>query len=414
MNLKKYIFDIAKKNIAFRSYARKVIQLYIKAWAYCCSIFQKTDEKLIYFNAFRGRNYSDSPKAIYEFMLTDKRFADYHFVWSFIDPSKYKFLEKNKNTSIVKIKSSSEYSALARAGWCITNYRMHDSYWPKKDQTYVQCWHGTPLKRLGYDLIKSNNVMNTIDEIREKYRTDAQRFKYFISPSEFATKKFISAWDLKTVGKESAIIEEGYPRNDRLINTELDVINELKRKLGINNIGNKKVILYAPTWRDNQHTSGVGYVYKSNVDFDYLQKELADEYIIFFRAHYLAANTFDFEKYEGFIYNVSEYDDVNDLYLVSDILITDYSSIIFDYANLKKPIIFYMYDLEEYRDDLRGFYIDLSELPGNIVRTEKQLVETLRDLDERAFEEKYKKFNAKYNYLDDGQATMRVINKIFF
>lgn len=108
------------------------------------------------------------------------------------------------------------------------------------------------------------------------------------------------------------------------------------------------MILYAPTFRDNQHTSGIGYTYNLGINFDELAV-LADNYIILFRTHYFITNLFDFNKYKGFVYDVSNYDDINELYLISDILITDYSSVFFDFANLKKPIIFYMYDLDEYK-----------------------------------------------------------------
>ena len=129
--------------------------------------------------------------------------------------------------------------------------------------------------------------------------------------------------------------------------------------------------------------------------------------------YYFIANVFDFEKYKGFVYNVSEIDDVNELYIITDVLITDYSSVFFDYANLKRPMIFYMYDLEHYRDKSNGFYIDLDELPGNIVETQEDLEKEILALDKNfVYDEKYKKFNEKYNYLDDGNASMRVVNKI--
>ena len=144
-----------------------------------------------------------------------------------------------------------------------------------------------------------------------------------------------------------------------------------------------------------------------------MQKELSEEYIILFRPHYFVANAFDFEKYNGFVYNVADIDDVNELYIISDVLITDYSSVFFDYANLHKPMIFHMYDLEHYRDESNGFYIDIKELPGKITRTDDELIdEILRVSKEFVYNQKYKKFNEKYNYLDDGNASERVVNEI--
>jgi len=178
---------------------------------------------------------------------------------------------------------------------------------------------------------------------------------------------------------------------------------------------NKKVILYAPTFRDNQHTSGLGYTYNLNIDFDRLKEKLEKDYVILFRTHYFIANAFNFEKYKGFIYNMSNHDDVNECYIISDVIITDYSSVFFDFANLKRPMLFYMYDLEEYKGKLRDFYLDLNELPGPIVETQEQLEQeilNLKDYDQK-YSAKYNEFTSKFNYLDSGNCSKDVIQKIF-
>ena len=125
------------------------------------------------------------------------------------------------------------------------------------------------------------------------------------------------------------------------------------------------------------------------------------------------ANSFDFEKYKGFIYDVSHYESINDLYVIADMLITDYSSVFFDYAILKRPIIFYMYDLKAYQEDIRGFYIDLKELPGNIVENENDLVIEINNMKNNfKYDETYREFHDKFNSLEDGKATKRVLEKI--
>ena len=119
------------------------------------------------------------------------------------------------------------------------------------------------------------------------------------------------------------------------------------------------------------------------------------------------------EKYKGFVYDVSNYENIGDLYIISDMLMTDYSSVFFDYAILKRPIIFYMYDLEAYRDDIRGFYIDLEELPGDIVQTEDEVASSILKASKGDFyDERYKRFNDKFNYLDDGNVSKRIIEKV--
>ena len=407
--VKKAIFDLAKKNKAFRVAGRAARDAVYRAKMTLDEPFAKADDKLVYFQTFSGRGYSDSPKAMYEYMLSAPEYAGYRFVWSFKEPEKYSFLLKNGRTEIVKFRSKADNKALRKAKYWIANYRMLDYQHPRKDQIYVQCWHGTPLKRLGYDIAESDNAMNSIEEIREKYRTDAKKFRWLLSPSPFATDKFATAWNLRETGQEYKILEAGYPRNDRLAKATAAETEELKEKLGV---AGRKVILYAPTWRDNQHVSGKGYTYRTEVDFDKLKKELGDEYIILFRAHYLVANSFDFARYEGFVKDVSSYPDINDLYIASDILVTDYSSVFFDCSILERPIIFYMYDLEQYEGELRGFYLSLDELPGPIVRDEDALIEEIQSADKWKADEAYKNFVRTYNPYEDGDSSKRVLARV--
>ena len=348
--IKKFAINIAKKQSGFRKESRKILLESRKKSYDEIRDRIKTDPKVILFSTFDGRSYGDSPKAIYEYMLTQEKFEDYTFVWAFRNPKQFTFVLDNPNTYIVTVNTKDYEVAAATAKYWVYNYRMSDHIYPKGDQVYIQLWHGTPLKRLGYDINISDNAMNSKSEIREKYKVDASKFKY---------------------------------------------------------------ILHAPTWRDNQHQAGIGYTYKTEVDFDKLKANLGDEYIILFRAHYLVANSFDFDKYKGFVYDVSKVNDINHLYVISDLLVTDYSSVFFDYANLKRPEIFYMYDLEAYGNEIRGFYIDLDELPGPIVQTEDELIKAIKNAEtDRSYDEKYKAFNDKFNYLDDGKAAQRVTEAI--
>ena len=404
--------NVSKKNVALRKIIRS-FNSFIRKINYKISSFGvKVDEKTLLFCCFNGKSYSCSPKAIYEYMINNDEFKDYKFIWAFLDEKKYKNLEKNKNTSVVKIGAKEYKKYLAKAKYWIFNYKIPDFLYPKKNQIFVQCWHGTPLKRLGCDLEHFDNVLNTIDGIKKRYKIEASKFTYFISPSKFASEKFISAWNLKEIGKENIIVEEGYPRNDFLFNYKEKDVQQIRKKLGIEN-DNRKIILYAPTYRSDQHQTGLGYVYKEEIDFKKMEEKFGKEYLILFRPHYFIANSFDFDKYKGFVYNVANIDDINELYIISDILITDYSSVFFDYANLKRPMIFFMYDLEHYKNESNGFYIDLNELPGPIVETQEDLEKSIEDVDFNiGSSKKYKEFNEKYNYLDDGNASKRVIEKV--
>ena len=403
--------SLSKKNVFLRKIIRGLYNCLRKIQYKLLTLGIKIDDKTIIFACFNGKSYSCSPKAIYKYMSSQKKYEGYTYIWAFRHPEEYNELENNKNTILVQIHSKQYKKYLAKAKYWIFNYKIPDYIYPKKNQVFIQCWHGTPLKRLGCDLEHFDNVLNTMKGIKKRYKIEASKFSYFISPSKFASEKFISAWNLKEIGKENIIVEEGYPRNDFLLNYTKQDEENIKKKLGIEN-DNRKIILYAPTYRSDQHQTGVGYTYKEELNFAKLQEEIGNKYIILFRPHYFIANIFDFEKYKGFVYNVSDIDDINELYIISDILITDYSSVFFDFANLKRPIIFYMYDLEHYRDKSNGFYIDLNELPGKIVKTQQEVEnEILRLEKEFKYDNKYKEFNDKYNYLDDGNASKRVVEE---
>lgn len=376
------------------------------------------DDKLIIFESFMAKRYADSPRAIYEYMLKDPAYKDYKFVWAFWATvmDEYMWLNNNERTRVIQYGTEEYYKLFATAGYWVVNSRIVDAIDIREGQTYLQCWHGTPLKRLGFDIeVAGDNSIHTKEGLCKHYKIDAMKYTYMVSPSAFCTEKFRSAFALKDVGREDIIIEEGYPRNDFLVNYKQEDVDRVKKELGIPE--DKKVILYAPTWRDNQHVSGTGYVFESPIDFDNLKKELGDEYVILFRPHYFIANAFDFSKYEGWVYNAADYPDINDLYIISDILITDYSSVFFDYSILRRPILFYMYDLKYYQDTVRGFYISLDELPGPIVEEEQDLVDKLKTVKDwtkgKEYKDKYDTFSGKFTYLDDGHASERVAKRVF-
>jgi len=412
----KYIIIIlkmlAQKNITFRRIVRRLIYIIKSAYYLFFYYLNKTQPNLVLFEAYMGRSYACSPKALYEAMQRDKSYQSFHFVWAFFDCDKYEFLKENKNTSLVKYGSKEYYITYSQAKYWISNSRIPEQIRRRRDQIYIQTWHGTPLKRLGFDVeVEGGNAMNTLKELQNKYTADARRYSYMLSPSAFCTQRFISAFNLDELHQENIILEKGYPRNDALFRYTEQDCRRIKATLGLSD--DKKIILYAPTWRDNQHEAGLGYTYSVGVDFDFLRRELGKDYVILFRSHYFIANNFNFGEYQDFIVDVSNYDDINDLYVISDMLITDYSSVFFDYANLKKPILFYMYDLEFYKNKLRDFYIELENLPGNVVQTEQELVRKIHRVSKHFFiDERYTAFNRRFNYLDGPNTSEKVLSVI--
>ena len=177
-----------------------------------------------------------------------------------------------------------------------------------------------------------------------------------------------------------------------------------------------KIILYAPTWRDDEFYGHAKYKFTLQLDLAKMQKELGDEYIILLRTHYFIADVLDLSEYEGFAYNLSKYDDIARLYLISDVLITDYSSVFFDYANLRRPMLFFTYDLEKYRSVLRGFYIDVEEeLPGPMLMTTDEVIGALQNIEKvvTEYSDKYTVFCDKYCAWEDGTAAKKVVETVF-
>lgn len=410
--IRTYLVDLAKKNVFIRKILRKTKYLLETVRYTYYYLLYKVDDKTIFFESFGGASASCSPKAIYNYLIENKDYKDYKFIWAFKNPEKDHLIKRNKNLIIVKSKSKDYYKYLSKSKYWIVNSLLDLSVIKKKNQIYVQCWHGTPLKKLRCDITVTGSVLNTKEEVIKRNNLDVAKIDYFISPSKYSTEKFTSAFNLKNLNKENIIIEKGYPRNDKLINYTQNDINDIKEKLNIKT--NKKIILYAPTFRDDEHKSGLGYTYKLNIDFDKLKKELGKDYVILFRAHYFIANSFDFNKYKDFVYNVSDYDDINDLYIISDLLITDYSSVFFDYAILKRPILFYMYDYKNYKTKLRDFYLDLKELPGPIIEKQEDLVKDIKQIDKvfNKYKEYYQTFNKKFNPYEDGKSSIRVVKEI--
>src|SRR5699024_8732560 len=161
----------------------------------------------------------------------------------------------------------------------------------------------------------------------EKYKNnfvnETKQWDYLIAPNAYSSEIFKRAFYFK-----GEMLEVGYPRNDLLVNADGTMIESVKKKLGIPL--EKKVIIYATTWRDDEYFSRGNYKFTLKLDLDKMQRQFGDEYIVLLRTHYLISNALDISGYEGFVYDFSSYDDIAELYVVSDILITDYSSVFFD------------------------------------------------------------------------------------
>ncbi len=359
-------------------------------------------EDTVLFECFFGGFYSDSPKYIFE-QLVKAYPKEYTCVWVYKD----KKMEVPFPCKQVKRFSLAYYKYLARAKYFVFNNRQPAWMEHRDGMVFLETWHGTPLKRLTFD---QEEVLSASPNHKALMYRSSRNWDYLVSPNEFSTEVFKSCFMF-----DNMMLNTGYPRNDILHKPNKEVFAaEIRKKLGIPE--GKKTILYAPTWRDDEFYGHGQYKFTLKLDLQQMKKHLSDEYVVLLRTHYYIADAIDITGVEDFVVNVCKYNDIAELYLISDILITDYSSVFFDYAGLKRPMLFYTYDLEKYRDDLRGFYIDMeTEVPGPLLLTTEEVVEAIENIDavNETYQERYERFYKRFCGWEDGHAAEKIVDFVF-
>lgn len=351
----------------------------------------------VIYHSFRG-HFSDSPRAIYEALARSGR--DLEHLW-IADPSHRHTFPHNVAT--VMYGSPDCINALEAADMLVSNDHLPLDWQKRPETTYLQTWHGTPLKRIHHD------VRWAPAGRLEYLDTDIARWDHLLSPNRASTPRLREAF-----GFTGSIFETGYPRNDILHSPQRHQIGmAIRADLGV--AESKTVVLYTPTWRDNLvfRTHGPGHELQLNLT-DFVDK-LGGDHVLLLRLHSMVADTLNLPSSASVI-DCSAYPDVRDLYLAADVLVTDYSSTMFDFANTGKPILLFTYDLEYYRDVLRGFYFDLQEIaPGPMLTTSKEVISAIRDIKAwlPTYTARYETFRRIYCHLEDGHATDRVIKRFF-
>ncbi|MFD3446634.1 CDP-glycerol glycerophosphotransferase family protein [Microbacteriaceae bacterium 4G12] len=363
----------------------------------------KMDEHMVFFESFLGKNYSGNPKYIYEEMLRDEKYKNYKFVWSYSGNN----VEEIPGKPIIVDRDTEDYyKYLAHSKYWVSNivFPVHRK---RKGNVYLQTWHGTPLKKLGFDI----DIEGPETLARENFYIESRNWDYLIAANRYSSDIFKRAFKF-----DKKMLEVGYPANDVFYREDLEGnTKRLKQKLNIPL--DKKVILYAPTWRDNAATHSWEFSFQLQFDLEEFYKHLKDDYVLILRMHHLIADALEIkEEYKSFVLEMSKYDDIQELYTISDILITDYSSVFFDYANSRKPILFFAYDFELYKENIRGFYLDMTKhLPGPVIQSGPELLEAIQNINQVSdkYKEKYDEFYNTFCSLEDGSAARRVISQVF-
>lgn len=320
---------------------------------------EKIDPKCIVFESMWGAKYSCNPRHLYEYI--DKNYPEYKCVWSLNDQR----IPIKGNGIRVRRHSQEYYRYLAKAKYLINNVNFPNEYVKREGQIEIQTMHGTPLKTFGLDVTEELPNENS----RKKYIEKNSRWDYLVVQGKFMESK---AYDC--FGYKKEILKTGYPRTDILFNRDENQALYIKRRLGLPL--DKKIILYAPTWRVRGN-------FDLQLDLEKMKKELADEYILLIRLHYFSPVSENMVIDNEFTFDLQPYRSIENLYQIADIVITDYSSVMFDYILLDKPMLFYIYDLEDYRDRLRGIYVDIEKgAPGPIAFDTDEVVYTIHNLDD--------------------------------
>lgn len=320
-------------------------------------LFIKTDSDLVLYNSMIGRANYDSPKAIFDYLKNNPKYSHLKHVWAFNDPESVNYEGCQK----IRMDSINYFITALRAKYWVTNVNIERGLHFKKLNTrYLNTWHGLSFNHIGNDVPG-----------RKDY--DSRNTNFICYESEYHKKILIHALR----ANESSMIATGLPRNDELYKVTPEEVLSLKKELGLPL--DKKIIMYAPTWRESTN-NGKEYELAPPINFSQWKKELGDEYCIVLRTHHLTTKLLKV-KFDDFVRDFTHYPRINDLFKVSDILISDYSACMADFSILERPVICFAYDYDSYSSS-RGLYIDFEkEFPGGICRTENEVLNRIKTMD---------------------------------
>ncbi len=338
----------------------------------------------IFFESYYGQNVSSNPRGIDRAIA--RLLPSVSRNWSVVDAS----VEVPDGAVAIIEGSAAWWEARASSRALVVNDWLRKRFRRRRGQTVVQTWHGTPLKQLALDR-PGVGLRTTLATKREKSYWDVM-----LAQNQFSADVFRSAYAFR-----GPIWQEGYPRDDILRAGDGDAI---RKRLGI--AKSAKIVLYAPTWRDDRP----GKV--DHLDVAHFSQQLGGGYVTLIRGHSRSLQPGAEVVADG-VLDVTSYPDISDLFLIADALITDYSSVMFDFSVTGKPMYFFTPDLAHYRDDLRGFYFDLLAVaPGPVLSDAAELVRAIRSPNPTEFADRYASWQARFNPRDDGGAGERVVKRM--
>lgn len=384
IKIKRRIEYILKHNLIIQTLYRFIMSNFFRI----IGLFLKVENNLVLFVSFAGKSYSDSPRVIYEYIKSNPQYDYLNCVWAFEEPDKISSLNCKK----VKIDTLHYFILALKAKYWVTSVNIERGLsFKKKETVYLNTWHGVPLKKVG-------------NAYKGRKDFDFSNVNFLCYSSKYEKEIYLKDFN----AKEESLILTGLPRNDQLFKVNDTLSLKLRKDLNIPE--NKKVILYAPTWRES-HNKGSSYSLKPPINIERWKETLGDDYILLLRTH-IITNELQGIQFDDFVRDASSYSDISKLLIISDVLISDYSSVIFDFSILEKPIICFGYDYDNYNKE-RGFYFDLKkELPNGVLKSEEEVLDKLLNMDYQF--ENIKTRNFKNKYLEvDGNATEKCVKSLF-
>lgn len=360
------------------------------------------DNNRVLFESGLGRQYGDSPRAIYEALAISH--PDLRKTWAY----NRRIPTDDEATDTVLRLSLRYFVALARSKYLVNNQSFPFYVTRRRDQVFLQTWHGTPLKKMANDLAE---VHGRDDGYIARATRGAQQWSVLVSPNKYTTAIMRSAFRFS-----GRALEVGYPRNDLLHgDSAARAAARVRHQYSIPSAN--RVVLFAPTFRDRAINGVDAVVPTATLDLAAWLQEFDADTTLVVRRHVLDnARASLPDGSEGRIVDATAYPDIQDLLASADVLVTDYSSLYFDYLNLRRPIVFFAPDLEDYRDVLRGFYLDYStDLPGPVATTATQARGLVREALTSGCFSGYDldAFAERFCPHDDGHAAQRIVDYIF-
>ncbi|MZF89769.1 CDP-glycerol glycerophosphotransferase family protein [Streptomyces sp. SID5643] len=360
---------------------------------YAAALRLPLDRNLVVYCAYWGRGYACNPAAIH---AKARELAPHLRAVFLVEPDAVGSVPPGVEYAVIG--SRTYWQVLARAKYLVNNANFADAVVKRPGSVHLQTQHGTPLKTMGADQATYPVVAAATGSFaRLLARVD--RWDYNLTSNRHSTEMWERAFP-----STHETLEYGYPRNDVYCTASAEDVARVRKELGVPD--GKKALLYAPTHRD--YATG----FETGLDLAEFCEAIGDDYVVLLRAHYFYDR--GTSRGGGRIIDVTGHRSSEDVCLAADGLITDYSSIMFDYANLDRPIVVYADDWDVYRET-RGVYFDLMELPpGRVARTPAELAAVFRDgswADETATSLRAA-FRERFCQFDDGQAAERVVRRV--